>query len=253
VRRAGARSNVSWTKPLTCRIVASVILGSLMCGQIASAGSISMLNTRTEISGGETLDWSGFGPADTDVPSNSMLTTASGIVVTVTQPSYGMQIRQEGLPANLSGSWTGDFLPGQALLTNWNSPFAVTLSFSQPIFAAGVQIEPGQVQDLPASFTAYVIAYDGDNIIGQFSTDGVRSISRDGSAPFLGVADDLPEITSLTYRIIVETNGPSAGDLGMNFLSLESSAPSPEPSSWLYASSALIAAIAYVRRSRRSR
>ena len=134
--------------------------------------------------------------------------------MTVSQPYYGLQVRQQVPPSIPNGGFYGDFLPGQTVLTNWNSPFAVTLSFSQPIFGAGLQVEPAQVDQKNAPFTAYVTAYDGTVVIAQFSTDGILSRSHDGSAPFLGVMSDAADITSLTYRVVAHTHGPQEGDLG---------------------------------------
>jgi hypothetical protein len=204
----------------------------LTCGLLAQADIIRAVNNRAALTDSETLDWGEFGPAYTSVAVGASLTTASGLVVTVSQPEYEMEVRQEDPHGSSAGGWSGDFLTGQDLLTNWNSPFAVTISFSTPVFGAGLQIEPGQVQDLPAPFTATVTAFDGATVLGQFSTTGIRSNNDDGSAPFLGVASDTADITSLTYSVRVQTNGPEAGDLGMNFLSVETLA-TPEPSSVL--------------------
>lgn len=210
--------------------------------------AVKVVTSRTNLFANETLDWSGFGPPGTDLISGSALITGSGLTVTVTQPFYGLQVRQETPPAVPDGAWSGDFLPGQAVLTNWNSPFAVILSFSRPVFGAGVQIEPGQVQGLPVEFTAFVTAFDGATVIGQFSTDGIRSLGHDGSAPFLGVEGGSAMVTSLTYRVVAYTNGPDAGDLGMNLLSIETSVPVPEPCTGLLVESGLAAIVLVGRR-----
>jgi len=246
-RRGRSTLCVFFSSSATIAVMTRLILALflvLLSERPAQSTTLIAVTTRAALSVDETLDWGEFGPADTDIVSGSTLTMASGLIVTVSQPYYGLQVRQEDLPANLSGSWSGDFLPYQYLLTNWNSPFPVTLSFSQPIFGAGVQIEPGQVDDLPAPFTAYVTAYDGSTIVGQFSTDGIRSRDDNGSAPFLGVSSDTAAITSLTYRVVTQTNGTQAGDLGMNFLSIESVAPVPEPCSILL----VVGSLAMLRR-----
>lgn len=220
----------------TSKLPLFACLLALVSAPAVRAGSVNVVTTRASLPADETTDWSGFGPEYTDVNGGSTLTTMSGLVVTVSE-SDGMQIRQEG------SGFTGNFLPGQCLLTNWNSPSALTISFSSPIFGAGVQIEPAQVQDLPAPFTASVSAYDGSILIGQFSTTGTRSSSQDGSAPFLGVMGDTAEITSLTYRAVAQTNGPTENDLAMNFLSLETSAPVPEPSPFALVTGGLVFAL----------
>jgi hypothetical protein len=224
----------------------SCIAGLLNLYPAAHAGTLSAVTSRSGLSTNEILDWAGFGPAFTDIDDGATIASPSGLVVTVTQPYYGLQIRQEGAPTG----WFGDFLPGQSLLTNWNSPFSVTLSFSSPIFGAGVQIEPGQVQDLPAPFTAFVTAYNGSDVVAQFFTTGTRSMGHDGSAPFLGVMSNVAEITSLNYRVVTQTNGPDTGDLGMNFLSLETTAPTPEPHTVKITGSGIVL-LALVRRCNR--
>ena len=213
-------SSLAWLAVLTFATTVSPVY----------ADSIGVVTSRSDLPANETLDWSGFGSLDTEISGAGSLTTLSGLVVTVSQPEYAFGLALEGLSPFSTGGWKGDFLPGQYLLSNTNSPFAITLSFSQPIFGAGVQIEPGQEVQLSIGFTAYVTAYNGTTVLGQFSTTGTRTINEDGSAPFLGVRSDIAEITSLTYRVVVPSNVPSTGDLGMNFLSLETVAPVPEPS-----------------------
>lgn len=198
--------------------------------QIAWADSITAITNRDALQANQVIGWDLFGAPYAGVLSGSSIDDG-GLALTVTQPFYGFQIRQQDWPGTDLG-FSGDFLPGQILLTDWNSPFPVTISFSKPIFGAGLQVEPGQVDDLPAPFTVYLGAYDNGNLIGEFSTTGIKSRAADGSAPFLGVLSKHKEITSLTYRVVTQTNGPTAGDLGMNFLSVRTTPPLssvPEP------------------------
>ena len=209
----------------------------------AKAGSVIAALNRASLGAAEVLDWGGFGPAFTDVTSGSIL-PAAGVVVTVSQPLYGMQVRQQDALSASIGGWNGDFLPGQYLLTNWNSPNAITLSFSTPVYGAGLQIEPGQVQDLPAPFTAFVTAFSGDSVLAQFSVQGDRSLGYDDSAPFLGILSTTANITSIRYSVSVQTNGPYTGDLGLNFLSIETAAPAPEPNSQFIALGGIVLGVA---------
>jgi hypothetical protein len=242
-------------KPIILAQLLPVLVPLLLIVSLpAQADIIGVVNHRADLTGSETLDWGEFGPVFTSVASGSSLATAFGVIVTVSQPEYEMQVRQENAPGSSAGGWSGDFLPGQDLLTNWNSPFAVTISFSTPVFGAGLQIEPGQVQDLPAPFTATVTAFDGPTVLGQFSTTGTRSNGDDDSVPFLGVTSDTADITSLAYSVTVQTNGPYTGDLGMNFLSVEASAV-PEPSSVVLNATCLVllAGCAFLSRKRKAR
>ena len=232
-------------RTLSNRIAGSILAWLTVLTLVVAVGrihadSIGVVTARTELPANETLDWSGFGSLGTEIPDPASLATASGLIVTVSQPEYEFGLALEGLPGNQNGWWKGDFLPGQYLLANTNSPFALTLSFSQPIFGAGVQIDPGlEGGQLPEGFTAYVTAYDGATVLGQFSTTGTRTLNEDGSAPFLGVVSDTADITSLTYRVVVQFNGSTGSDYAMNFLSLETSAPVSEPSGILLAASGL--------------
>jgi len=220
----------------------ALFLSILSAVTVANGSSISAVTTRASLNANSTVVWSDFGPDGTDVVSGSTIAASDGLIVTVSQPFYGLQIRQQGT------DWYGDFAVGDALLTNWNSPFSVTLTFSQPIYGAGLQIEPGQVQDLPAPFTAYVTAFDGSTSLGTFSVTGTKSNAGDDSAPFLGVLSDSPDVTSMTYRVVVQTNGPYTGDLGMNFMSIQSASTVPEPSSLLMLGIGAFAGIGTIRK-----
>ena len=160
---------------------------------------------------------------------------STGITITVSQPEYSLQVREAG------AEFPGDFLPGTPLLTNWNSPFPITLSFSQALFGSVLQVEPGQVQDTPAPFTAYLSAYEGSTLLGTVSVSGTKSHSSDGSAPFIGVEASCACITSEVVRVSVSTNGPYTGDLGVGPLSIQS-APEPPPSALLLVGLAMLAA-----------
>lgn len=205
------------------------LLSLFMFSGASRADSITAVTDRISLNANDSVDWGLFGSPYTDVISGSAVQSQNGIGITVTQPFYSLQVRQQDAPGTNLGFY-GDFSAGETLLTNWNSPFPVTIAFSQPVFAAGLQIEPAQVQDLPAPFTVYVTAYDGTVALGTFSTTGIKSNDVDGSAPFLGVQSDTADITSLTYRVVTQTNGPVEGDIGMNYMSMRDSAPVPEPS-----------------------
>ena len=207
-----------------CPQVYVIALAGILTVIPCQADSINAVMNRLDMPATETLDWSAFGPAFEGITSNSSVTTSSGLFVTVSQPGYSLQVRQEN-SVGLDGGWNGDFLPGQYLLTNWNSPNPVTISFSMPIFGAGMQIEPGQVQDRRAPFIAFVTAYNGNTVLGQFSTNGTESYAHDNSAPFLGVQSSTATITSLTYRVSVD----GQDDLNDHLVSGDSLLRSPSP------------------------
>ena len=210
------------------RFAFAVTLALFLLSCASHADSISAVTSRTSLNANDSVDWGSLGLPYAGVASGSTLQSQNGIGITVTQPFYSLEIRQQDAPGTNLGFY-GDFSSGEVLLTNWNSPFPITVAFSQPVFGAGLQIEPAQVQDFPAPFTVYVTAYDGTVELGTFSTTGIKSNNADGSAPFLGVLSDTADITSLTYHAVTQTNGPVEGDIGMNYMSIRDLASVPEP------------------------
>ena len=103
-----------------------------------------------------------------------------------------------GIPTNFGNGdyllFTG-FLPGTFPATG--NPGPLSISFDEPVKAAGSQIAVGDT----FNFTAFVSAFDEDNnLLGTFSTPATSSIALDNSAVFLGIQSDKADISRLVFR-----------------------------------------------------
>lgn len=206
------------------------VMVMIFCAQV-NADTIQAVITRSGLSANDQVEWSGFGPQGTDLVSGSQISSQNGIQVTVSEPEYGFQVQS-------AANWGSAFQIGDSILCNCNAGFPVSFSFSQPLYGAGLQIEPNSAY-VGYGYTVYLSAYNGSVLLGTVSEDSFFT-GMNEPAPFLGVITDAAQITSITYRIGGQIyNSPYAGDFGVNGMSL-TSAPVPEPSSTLLLSSGLL-------------
>jgi hypothetical protein len=200
-----------------------VLAAAISVSTMAHADSITVVTNSTGF-GNDVLDWSTFGPDGTDVFMPSTATSAGGVAVTVSQPEYMMDIGESGV------DFAGDFSLGTYLLTNGNTPppSPVTITFGAPIYGVGAQIEPAKVY---GDFTASIYAYDGSTLLTMGAVHGDKQNTYSGSAPFLGVESDAPEITGIVYSYTSDQNAFDPGGLGIGPLAIETTDPVPEPPS----------------------
>jgi hypothetical protein len=129
-----------------------------------------------------------------------------------------MQIRQQG------GSWGGNFAPNDFVLWtnnngNGNGNGPLTISFANPVFGAGAQIQA----NAGGNFTVNLTAYDGsDNVLGNFTSVGNSNANADNSAIFIGVNDNVASISKLIFSLPV--NGYPQ-DFGINRLAIATAVP----------------------------
>lgn len=212
----------------------SVVLVAMMFCLQTKADTIQVVTSRSGLAANDQVNWSQLGPPDTDVLDGSSTMSSGGLAVTVTEPEYGFQIRQQE-NADHTGPfpvWPGHFQAGDTVLCNCNSPFPVTFSFSSPVYGAGFQIEPASGYS-GYGYSVHVSAFSGTTLLAAFSVDAISAgaIAND-SAPFVGVLSDSADVTSLTYRIDGQIdNSPYEGDIGVNEMSIRTLSPVPEPSS----------------------
>ncbi|MBX9255523.1 hypothetical protein H1Q63_16545 [Desmonostoc muscorum CCALA 125] len=125
------------------------------------------------------------------------------------------------LPINFSDGdailFTG-FIPGG--FPAQGNPGPITITFDTPVLGAGTQIGV----DDTFNFTAFISAFDDkDNLLGSFSIPGTSSTIIDNSAVFIGVSNEIANISKL-----VISSSENNRALGINFLSI-SRTSIPEP------------------------
>ncbi len=123
----------------------------------------------------DTIDWSQLGAEGTFVATPATVTTSLGDVVTVSNAASASLLR-----VDQSSAWSGNFAPGTTLL--WTTPFLggsdITLTFKNPIYAVGAQIQA----DDGGPFTAQITV----NGTQSFTENGVSNANADNSAIFIG-------------------------------------------------------------------
>lgn len=219
----------------------SALLISLWLTLSSEAQALNLLTTRQALNGNDFIDWSSLGkvfvppPDPNDFLGNSFTATSAkglGLEVDIPLPASGITppfVFQttnppNGIPTNFAN---GDFIlltglqPGVFPSPGNAGPLSIT--FDQPVRAAGTQIAVDDV----LNFIGFISAYgDNNNLLGTFSVAGTSSTNLDNSAIFLGVSSSIAEIK----RIELSSSVPNRA-IGINTLSInnptvpESSSP----------------------------
>lgn len=143
-------------------------------------------------------------------------TSVMGVGVTAMDATGGVDEDIQSPPGCSYDGWNGNFAPGAGILWSAGSG-PMTLSFSQGLSGAGVQIQA----DAYGPFTATIDAYDGAALLGSFSENGNSTSNGDNSAIFIGLNDlSGANITS----IVLDT---SSHDFSINEVSLNGAVPEP--------------------------
>lgn len=186
---------------------------ALACFVIAQAAMADSVTCRTGsgcLNATDHFDWTAnFGPPFTDIPNNSVATTAGGHQALLTFGSGG-----EGQRRDQGVGWYGNFAPGDELLWTGSTDGPMTFTFLNGFTVSGVgtQIET----DSPGDFTAFIQAYDAENqLIASFSEDGNSNYNNDGSAIFIGLAN-VPGIAKVVFS--VTSCSADCGDFAVNQL-----------------------------------
>ena len=168
---------------------------------------IQGVHSPVDLPQGGSVDWASLGPAYSSIPSgtvapvtglpgsNVALSTATGLpMTTLTNCSFGGDC-----------GWYGNFAVGAGVLwmggtyngdTGWwatNGP--LTVRFDRPQRGIGFQA----MADESGPFTATLCAYDSSNtLLGCIPFSGNGTGTADGSAVFVGLYDDMQEISKVT-------------------------------------------------------
>ncbi len=217
----------------------AVVLG--LCALLAmstSAFASSLCTTVACVAPTDNVNWASFAPPLSvwATPQNWISTGATNSgEIGVVGPSNFTSMQQ-------SVSWNGNFAPNDWLI--WNQDVSnftgnagpIGVVFNTPVSAAGAQIQA----DTFGAFTATVCDQRGTC----FSEAGNSNSNSDGSAIFIGIAND-PGISFLTFTV-VDINGNN--DEAIDTVYFSGSSTTPEPGSILLLATGLIGAVGYGRR-----
>ena len=165
------------------------------CATAAHASPIQVFD-RAALAPNDAVDWSQL--ADSTVyPSPLSVTSALGRGV-LADDGVGFTGLTEGV------SWVGVFNVGDALLftsvdqTDTGSAETLLLSFAQPVYGVGTQVEA----NFYGPYAAGLQLYSGSVVVASFVMHGSSTTAEDGSAPYLGALGDAPTITAARYTIL---------------------------------------------------
>jgi PEP-CTERM motif len=165
----------------------------------------------------DTIDWAQMGAENNEFPTPQTVVSMDGVTVTATSSGGFFNRIDQFNPVDLSGSWFGNFTPGEALIENLNAS-QITLTFATPVTTAGAPIMPNGFGPFTAQITV-----NGTEI---FTEDGDSTDAGDGSAIFIGWSGG--PITTLQFEVTAVTGGNTT-DFAIGTVSLASV---PEPSTW---------------------
>ena len=221
-------------------LTSTTIAVSLSLSLISPSFAVSLVTNRADLKGNDSIDWSSLGkvlnpfnPNFADFLGFSFSGTSAGglgldvdinpINPPITPPFvFKTAPIPQGIPTNFAN---GDFLLFTGLQFGLfpapGNPGPISISFAQPVRAAGAQIA---VDDEP-NFVGTIKAFDiNDNLLDSFNVNGTSSTALDNSAIFLGVKSALAEISRIEFSSNFNNRA-----IGINTLSIDNPAI-PEPS-----------------------
>jgi hypothetical protein len=168
---------------------------------------------RTALGANDYIDWGTLGSSFTPVPNPSPVTSNLGSNAIVSQAVVSnMEVRQQG-----SNGWGGNFAPNDFVLWTQGTNGPLTISFANPVFGAGAQIQSNYM----GAFTANLTAFDAsDNVLGTFDWVGNSNGNSDNSAIFIGVNDNTASISKLSFSVPIASSNPE--DFAINRLAIDS-------------------------------
>lgn len=221
-------------------LTSTTIAVSLSLALISPSFAVSLVTNRADLNANDSIDWSSLGqvlnpfnPNFADFLGFSFSGTSAGglgldvdinpINPPITPPFvFKTAPIPQGIPTNFAN---GDFLLFTGLQFGLfpapGNPGPISISFAQPVRAAGAQIA---VDDEP-NFVGTIKAFDiNDNLLDSFIVNGTSSKALDNSAIFLGVKSALAEISRIEFSSDFNNRA-----IGINTLSIDNPAI-PEPS-----------------------
>lgn len=210
----------------------------------ASADNITTYSSRTLFGGNDTAVWGPSSGADnTNLANPYSVTSSGGLGVTASLPAGdNMQLLTQGTGVT---NWDGNFAPGDRVLFADGGSDALTITFDNPIYGVGFQMQ----QNVVGAFTGTLSAYDSSGtLLGTFSEAGDSNGNNDNSAIFLGLIDTSG--ANIAYITVSDAGDPSAG-LAVNWLSLYDTSASVPEASTLFLLSIGLLGLAWLYRCKR--
>ena len=192
---------------------------ALVVTPLASASGVTCRTGTGCLNGTDSFDWTkNYGGPFNPIPNHSTATSNGGATATVNFAGGGDgQRRDEG------NGWGGNFTPGDELLwTNSPGQGPLTFNFTNAVSGVGANIQA----DFFGAFTAQICDQRGNC----FSESGNSNPNNDGSAIFIGLAND-PGITSVTFSLTSCAN--DCADFAINQMDITTGGGGsvPEPAS----------------------
>jgi hypothetical protein len=173
----------------------------------------------------DTVNWAQLGPTFTLETTAEPWTSADGVtgLVGITGTPFGTQNFER---LDQGNGWSGNFSPGDAVLWNQGgfdqSNIDFGIQFTAPSYGGGLQIQA----DFFGAFEATITAYDPlGNVLGTFSEAGNSTSNGDGSAIFIGLLDNVQNISFLDFNVVGSDGGDS---MGIDTLYLTGTVPEPQ-------------------------
>jgi len=220
----------------------------LLSTQFVRADTLTLFSDSSSFPANDTVNWTTVGPPGTFLGYQFSTTSDGGVGVDAATsfsgpplPPYDQLVVEKecSAPSTFPCAW-GGFQTGDPLLFTGQSTGPLTLSFSQGIFGAGLELQA----NTEAPYTVTIQAFDGSgSLLGTFSMPGTWS-RVPGSAMFLGIEDTSgADISSVTFSI----SGPYAEN---GFLVNDPAlvTTTPEPATCLMSVSAVVVLLSLKRR-----
>jgi hypothetical protein len=194
-----------WQVLVTGKIAAAIVL--LTPIEVRA----SLIELTTPPATGDTVNWGPSNPPSNYLATPLNFTSTGGTTGYVSATSPLLVVEQCCI--GLTGTFDGDFAPGNIVLV---SPGPLTINFNTPIQSVGAQI---QNNTIGTNFTAEILAFNGNQLLGAYLASGFSGDVADNSDPFLGVQDTTADITSVTYLTFL-AGSSSSGPVAINQMTI---------------------------------
>lgn len=169
---------------------------SCLLGATSASAAVTQVAARGDVVWNDAVEWTSAGAEYDAVPDGTVAGSLGGASVKVGLPAGAF----DGVRLDQDSGWAGGFGAGQALLYTDVQDVWLDLSFSSPVFAAGLELQPDFL--FVSAFNAQIEAFDS----GGVSLGSFVGVSASSSPLFLGVESGLAEIGRIRLSITSVTD-----------------------------------------------